>query len=537
MIGWRGKGAACLVLVVASLCGGAPARGGRIEPELLEKLATAEPGKKLAVIVRMAPVATAALPGGDGATAKAQPREARGARLARLAGALRRQAESSQQALRAQLEKGSREGKVERITPFWIFDGVALSAGAEVIRELAERPDVAEVEPDRVVAMAAPVAAQTTAGSWNLDRINLAPLWDRGLRGEGAVVAILDSGADGNHPDLLARWRGAADGWFDPYDGSAAPFDENGHGTGVTGVIVGGSTADGVPLGVAPQATWIAAKVFHNALNPATGRMESVAEVSKIHAGFQWLLGLGAGAPDVVNGSWDLDAPGTLDAQFRDDVQQLRNAGIEVVFAAGNAGPAPNSSVSPANYPESVAVGASDQRDLVAPFSSRGPSAFDGVTGYPTMVAPGDSIRTRGLTYGGSVPDATQVVSGTSFAAPHVAGVYALLKAAAPGATLQEIETALKAAIAGAAPDNEQGFGRLDAGKAYAWLALPGDVNGDGRVSVGDAVSVLRTVVNPERAVGLLLKNGDLFPVGAPDGRITIEDALLVLQKALAAVK
>lgn len=523
-----------IITLLALLCSltASPACCGTIASELLEKLGNDQPGKRYPVIVKMA----AQDKGGElaaGAVVDATQGSTRHARVSAVAGALRQKAHASQQELRRHLEGRAREGKVKDVTPFWIFNGVAMNASAEVIRELAGRPDVAEVESDRVVAMAAAVPAAAPAAGWNLERINLAPLWERGLQGEGAVVATLDSGVDGGQTGLMTRWRGGPDGWFDPYDGSLTPFDQNGHGTGVLGVLVGGSV-NGIPLGVAPQATWIAAKVFHNALNPATGRIESVAEVSKIHAGFQWLLGLGASAPDVVNGSWDLESPGTVDPTFRDDVAQLKAAGIEVVFAAGNTGPNANSSVSPANYPESLAVGASDSFDQVASFSGRGPSAFDGTTIYPALVAPGDGIRTLGLTYNGQVPDATQTLSGTSFSAPHVAGVYALLKAAQPAATPQQIEAALEESIAGVASDNDAGYGRLDAGKAFSYLAVPGDVTGDGRVSVTDAVAVLRSVVNPNEAVGLVRKNGDLFPPGQPDGVITIEDALLVLQKALA---
>ncbi|HJV64285.1 MAG TPA: S8 family serine peptidase [Geomonas sp.] len=520
----------CLALASPAWC-------GTIGRELLEKLAAGQPGKRYPVIVKMVeqePGAGALAAGGGLEPVAAGARaESRRARRSRVAAALRQRAEASQQELRRRLKEREREGKVQGVTPFWIFNGLALTATAEAIREIAQQPEVDEVEADRVLAMAQPAQAAAVTAGWNLDRINLTPLWERGLQGAGTVVATLDSGVDGGQSGLMARWRGGSGGWFDPYDGSSTPFDENGHGTGVLGVIAGGS-ANGIQLGVAPQATWIAAKVFHNALNPATGRMESVAEVSKIHAGFQWLLGLGAAAPDVVNGSWDLDSPGTVDPVFQDDVTQLKNAGIEVVFAAGNSGPNANTSVSPANYPGSLAVGASDQLDQVAPYSGRGPSAYDGSSIYPSLVAPGDGIRTFGLTYNGQIPDATQVLSGTSFAAPHVAGVYALLKSALPDATPQQIEAALEGSIAGQLPDNSSGYGRLDAGKAYAYLALPGDVTGDGRVSVADAVTVLRAVVNPELAVGLTLKNGDLFPPGQPDGVLSIEDALLVLQKALA---
>lgn len=529
MTGYRRKGLGFLFLALIFICNPSPATCGRIAPGLLDQLDKGEPGRRYPVIVKMVEQADSPLESAE------QEEELRAVRVTKLADKLRRKADNAQLALRTYLEGKTQEGKVTAVQPFWIFNGLAMSAPPEIIRELAERSDVAEVESDRVIGMAVPVLAAPVSGSWNLGRINVGVVWERGFAGQGAVVATLDSGVDINHPDLLTQWRGGVDGWFDPYDGTATPFDENGHGTGVMGIIVGGG-ASGVPLGVAPQAQWIAAKVFHNVLSPVTGRLESVAEVSKIHAGFQWLLGLGANAPDVVNNSWDLDSPGTFDAEFRNDIQQLKNAGIQVVFAAGNAGPNPNTSVSPANYPEAVSAGASDQLDHVALFSSRGPSAFDGVSTYPTLVAPGDSIQTWGLTNNGLLPSATQFLSGTSFAAPHVTGAIALLKSAVPGVTMQQIEDALKNSIVGLAPDNSSGYGRLDVGKAFSYLALPGDVNGDGRVTIGDAIIVLRAVVNLDNAVGLVMKNGDVAPLGLPDGRINVEDALLVLQKAIGVI-
>ena len=105
--------------------------------------------------------------------------------------------------------------------------------------------------------------------------------------------------------------------------------------------------------------------------------------------------------------------------------------------------------------------------------SSRGPSACDGGV-FPTLVAPGDGVRTADLTFGGLVPDATTEVIGTSFAAPHVAGAMALLLSAHPQATLDQLEQALRAGaedLGADGPDNDSGYGRLDVVKAEAELA------------------------------------------------------------------
>ena len=105
---------------------------------------------------------------------------------------------------------------------------------------------------------------------------------------------------------------------------------------------------------------------------------------------------------------------------------QLRAAGILPIFAAGNYGPTPGTVLSPANNPQAFAVGATDDADLIDPSSSRGPSAC-GQTVVPRAVAPGVNVRTTDL-YGMYATE-----SGTSLAAPHVAGALALLLSAFPG--------------------------------------------------------------------------------------------------------
>jgi subtilisin family serine protease len=151
-----------------------------------------------------------------------------------------------------------------------------------------------------------------------------------------------------------------------------------------------------------------------------------------------------------------------------------------VVWAAGNSGPSPWSSVSPANYPESFVVGESD------PFyggpsvsTARGPSACDGRI-YPDLPAPG-GVRTTDLTFGALVPQSYTYVHGTSFAAAQAAGIMALLKSIFPQAGVADLETALRSTGDPASSGAEQGsgYGLINARRAYAWLVhmLPRDLN------------------------------------------------------------
>ena len=141
-----------------------------------------------------------------------------------------------------------------------------------------------------------------------------------------------------------------------------------------------------------------------------------------------------------------------------------------MVFAAGNDGPAPRSSSSPANNPNALSVGALD-RDLVSiRQSSRGPSTCDNAV-FPKLTAPGWVVRTSDLALGSEA--SYMNVSGSSVAAPHVAGVLALLAAAFPRASVAELETAL---LEGArdlgepGPDNTYGRGLVDALAAFKIL-------------------------------------------------------------------
>ena len=234
----------------------------------------------------------------------------------------------------------------------------------------------------------------------------------------------------------------------------------NGHGTWTMGVMVGGD-AGGSSIGVAPDAKWIAVKIFND---------QGVANAVGIHLGFQWLLDPDGDpgtldAPNVVNNSWTLSSPG-CNLEFQLDLQNLRAAGILPVFAAGNSGPSAGTSVSPANNPGALAVGATSNADTIASSSSRGPSSC-GQPVFPQVVAPGVSIRSSDL-FG-----LYARMSGTSLAAPHVSGALALLLSAFPGLLPDRQEAALESGavdLGAAGADDTFGFGRLDVLAAYQWL-------------------------------------------------------------------
>lgn len=413
-----------------------------LAPTLVDVLAATAPGQDVAVVATLRDPEDRPLPRGQVAARTA------------VVHALRTRAAGTQAAL---LRTLARDGARD-VTPLWIRDQVAFRAPAGVVRRVAARADVELVALDEapITPGTVPKAAAVTPGAspvgWGVAAVGAPSVWTT-TTGVGAVVADLDTGVDITAPDLAATYQGGPGAWFDPYNQHSAPTDVNGHGTWTTSIMTGGS-ATGTAVGVAPGAHWIAARVFDD-----SGR----ATTSAIHAAFQWAL---AAAPQVVNASWSSTST-SCSTEFEPDLAALRAVGTLTVVAAGNSGPAAGSGTAPATLPEAVAVGSVDQSSVVDPSSSRGPASCAGRTTFPDVVAPGVGVPVTDL---GGYPF---TASGTSMAAPHVAGVLALLAAAHPGLSADAQERAL---LGGArdlyppGPDSASGAGEVDAVKSLSLL-------------------------------------------------------------------
>jgi bacillopeptidase F len=359
--------------------------------------------------------------------------------------------------------------------PLWLVNGIALTVTPELLTELASLPYVQSVTLDEEIRLPSNLDADTSSAEWNIELTGAPLLWQRDYDGRGITIAILDSGVNIDHPDLAGRWRGEDGDWFDPYNGSTAPYDFGGyHGTGVASVALGGNHS-GSTIGMAPRASLIAAKLFRD---DGTGNLSYIIEA------LQWVLSPGGNpdrAPAVINNSWGFDdeagnclstfGSGSSAYHLRTAIQTIKAAGIFVVSAAGNNGPDAATSISPSNYPESFSVGATWPDKTIAGFSSRGPSACPEDFTYPDLVAPGIAIKAAAS---GSGEDTSyQTVSGTSFSAPHVAGAVALLLSAADSLSLSlgvtEIDLALKYSATDLGPpgaDDTYGFGVLNVANA-----------------------------------------------------------------------
>jgi len=422
-------------------------------------------------------------------------------RRERIVRALKDKAVKTQEVLKRFLH--ARNAK--RVMPFWIRNAIAATVPVSVIEELEGFPGVESIVLDAVFRVSPVLPAATAAPEWNISTIKVQDLWNLGIKGDGVVVANMDTGVDVNHPDMQPGWRGGMNSWFNPYSDPAGaencgdpgnctpcelssnmPCDSDGHGTGTMGIIVGGD-AGGTSIGVAPGAKWIAVKIFNDA---------GTATFSVIHRGFQWLLDPDADpstddAPDIINNSWGIEnSAGRCITEFEPDMQVVKESGIAITSSGGNSGPNPSSDESPANNTGSFAVGATNGDNAISSFSSRGPSSCDGSL-FPHVVAPGENIKVADLQLVPSPPSQPAYIhaSGTSLAAPHVAGAMALLLSAFPQATVLQIESALEQSavdLGPPGPDDSFGYGLLDVMSAYALLLSGRDTTGVFRPSTGE---------------------------------------------------
>ncbi len=385
---------------------------------------------------------------------------------------------------------------------FWITNAVRVKGGRNLVELLARRDDVARIAPNRPFSARLPLpyrigpepglglqSAEALAASpeWNIVKIAAPSVWAAGTTGQGVVVAGADTGYDWTHPALKSKYRGwngtSADhnyNWHDAIhkaspgnackSNAKAPCDDDSHGTHTMGIMVGDG-GSGNQIGVAPGARWIGCRN----MDEGTGTPARYIEC------FQFFLAPTdlndanpdpAKAPDVINNSWDCPpSEGCTDpAILKGIIETVRAAGIAVVVAGGNEGPACNSMDVPEPYEASLSVGATDSNDAIASYSSRGPG--DGGIIKPEIVAPGTGIRSS-MPGGGYA-----TMTGTSMASPHAAGMAALLLSASPALSgnvtgLQVVmeETAVPktttetcgGVAVGVVPNNTAGYGRIDA--------------------------------------------------------------------------
>ncbi len=405
--------------------------------------------------------------------------------------ALRKTAASSQARALAQAQNFIQRGEAAEIRSHYIVNAMVVKGSAEVVETMAGRPEVAAVRalcyfplPQPILGKEQPTIMDSV--EWNIAQIGADQAWrDFGVRGEGIVVANIDTGVRYTHQALVNQYRGNQGSgsfdhnynWWDPDMVHNQPTDENGHGTHTMGTMAG-DDGGSHRIGVAPRAKWIAAQ----------GCDDDWCSEADLISAAEWILspwdltGDRSTAdpgkrPHVVNNSW---GGGGGDRWYMSYVDAWRAAGIFPAFAIGNSGEGGcNTAGSPGDYPQSFGIGATDSSDVVAYFSSRGSSSFGGVK--PNVSAPGVDVRSA---YNSS-DSAYYTASGTSMASPHLAGLVALMWSANSGLIGQVDETAqiiqqsalsIADAQCGEAgpPNNVYGWGRIDA--CQALIQVGGDL-------------------------------------------------------------
>lgn len=315
----------------------------------------------------------------------------------------------------------------------WLRQAVAVTLSPRYLSKLNELDYVISTRPDRQYQVL-PQAALGLSGedvSDALADIDIDAVWSEGFRGQGVVVAILDTGVDVLHVDLKDQWRGGSNSWYDPFGTFNDPVDTidgsgNAHGTAVASLVAGGNQNEtGNYLGVAPRAQWIAARVVS----------DNQTSESEISDALQWLLDPDGDPqtddyPDIVQNSWGLsDSEGSCSNPFAAELEALTLVGIDLVFSVGNTGPGASTYLSPSFDPNVISVGAVDDSNTVIDSSARGPDQCNSEI-IPSLVAPGSEMIVADGTFGGLVSNLDNVasLSGTSFSAPLVAGALALLR-------------------------------------------------------------------------------------------------------------
>ncbi len=378
-------------------------------------------------------------------------------------------------------------GQVTRALP--IVAGFAATVPAAAVGELATLAGVRAVTPDDKVRVQGAADASPIRSVYP-KVVKADATWKRGVTGRGVTVAVLDTGVAAGLPDLAGRLvpvRNDVTGRVEPCKNLSGELDCNdryGHGTFIAGLVAGnGASSGGKWKGVAPEASILSVKV---------AGADGAADVSNILAAIQWVvsfkdqykirvLNLSLGTDSRQD--WRLDP-------FNYAVERAWAAGMTVLVAASNQGPAAGTITKPADDPWVITVGSTDDRgtagvndDWLPDFSGRGPTAHG--LAKPDVAAPGAhviSLRAPGSTIDTRFPNyvdgSYRQGSGTSMATGVVSGAAALMLQANPGFTPDRVKHALTATARNSASTDPMavGAGVVDA-YAAAFSAPAGAAN------------------------------------------------------------
>ena len=477
---------------------------------------------------------------------------------------LKKFAEASQYDLRQSLTEMERRCMVSSPTVLWIANALYFNATKAAIQSLALRDDIALIGyakeypciPDGEKQKPASMTWEITP---NVLQVRADQVWDMGYKGQGVVVALIDSGVNYRHVDVADHlWDGGEEfphHGYDVYNHDDDPVDDNGHGSHCAGILCGDGTG-GTHTGMAPEVTLMCVKSMGASGYCAGANMAE---------GIQWAIEHGC---DMFSMSMGLVNASLTDRKLlRSTCAAALDAGIVAAIAAGNEGnkldvyPIPYNVRTPGNCPPpymdeiqahnsgglscSVCVGAVDYNDNAAPFTSHGPvtwfsSEIDFYNDYiynsniglffglirPDVCAPGMDILSLSLYGNGYQPD-----SGTSMATPCVAGCMALMLSKDINLTPAEIcrlleETAVPIEDG---KSNVYGYGRVDALAAVEAIPMGGIRYQN--YAISDTLGNNNHRLNPGESVtmSLVLNNISMEPINGVSAVLEIEDEHVII--------
>ena len=363
--------------------------------------------------------------------------------------ALKQMANRTQRRLIANLSKARQEGSVKSYRPFWIFNGIQVTAMPRVIKHIAARPEVRMILPDFFYPRPQIFYNQMQHTQSQPAKANPAKrIWEEfHITGNGITIGVLGTGAQPSAANLRATYRGGGNSWFDACASKAKPYDDAGLSTAMLSAITG-RPLDQQPSSIAPGANWIAAKVMN----------QKGGYASWIYAGLQWVADADGDpqtpdAPQVIN-----VADFARDVACAKAVDNLCQMGIFCVMTVGLDVDIPPDLWKVPLPANPFAVGALDDRDVETSFGKH-----RSVASHPQIV-PDLSAPSTNL-YVTSTDGMVRLARAEIFACAQVMGTVALLRQANPGLNVADLRWVLKrTALDLGEPgiDSVYGAGKLD---------------------------------------------------------------------------